>query len=117
MDWVYIIDTFWGPVSVLVTVLGGGFTLWLLSKVPSKTDHDRLSTTVSNLDQRMVVVERHIEDSPTRAELQEDISEIKSDIAGVKSKVDEGFTSLREGDDENRRLIELLLAKSIPGAK
>ena len=43
--------------------------------------------------------------------VQEDISEIKSDIAGVKSKVDEGFTSLREGDDENRRLIELLLEK------
>lgn len=113
MDWVYIIDTFWGPVSVLVTVLGGGFTLWLLSKVPSKTDHDRLSTTVSNLDQRMVVVERHIEDSPTRAELQKDIADIQAQSSGIEQKVEQGFRGIEARDEVTQGLLNLLIAKGL----
>jgi chromosome segregation ATPase len=119
MDWLYLINTFWPIVAFLVTVIGGAFTYWLMSKVPSKAAHDTLAEKVtahelilSNHSERLKQVEAHIESAPTRQELQDDISELSARM----SAMEEGQNGIVRQLTTINNYLHTLIEKAMPGA-
>lgn len=112
MDWLYVINTFWGPVAVLGGLVAGAFTIWLMSKVPSKSSFDELDIRVQAHDRRLDVIEAHNADSPTRHELQEDIAELGSRMSAIEEGQRGIAAQLKTAND----YLHIMIEKSIPGA-
>jgi chromosome segregation ATPase len=119
MDWLYLINTFWPIVAVAVTLIAGAFTMWLMTKVPSKAAHDGLhekftahELTLANHAERLKHVEAHIDSAPTRQELQDDIAELSSRM----SAMEEGQHGIARQLQTMNSYLHTLIEKAIPGA-
>lgn len=137
IDWLYLVNTVWPILAFVGTLAIGGFTYWLKSNVPMKSAHDLLSEKVdtqelslAKYDQRigqlenfkdheprLVLVERHISDSPTRSDIQRELSAVKADVEGVKSEVEIGFRGMEIQMATLNGFLQILTGKAIPGVK
>ena len=88
------VRTFWPILAALFGATGPILYWWLRTKFTTRQDHDVLADKVAVLgvrvddsEDRLIVVEEHCKQSPTRQELQNDISMCGAEVAGLKSEV------------------------------
>lgn len=137
MDITYLISVYWQPIAAIVTLIASLAMLYFASKFASKADllkieqaqaeqkitlssHSERIAQISNFDdheQRLIVVERHIADSPTRAELQESISELGKEFEGVKATVEGLSTHLSSQLNSLEKDVRLVIDKLIPNGR
>ena len=137
MDITYLISVYWQPVAAVATLIASLVMLYFASKFASKADllkieqqqaeqRATLSTHAEQIerigkfddhDQRLLVLERHIADSPTRAELQESISELGKEFEGVKATVEGLQTHLSSQLNSLEKDVRLVIDKLIPSGR
>lgn len=90
--WLEYVKVFWpiiGGVGALLTLFG---VLWLRTKFTPLEDHRGLNTRVSALEardagqeERLKALESHVNQAPTRQELQDDIAKLAERMAGMEA--------------------------------
>jgi hypothetical protein len=121
--WLEVFRAMW-PVAVSLGALSStAIFLWLATKFVSKVDHtaaNKLSNEkiaaleVARADHatRIRLVEDHIEASPTRQELHDEISGLGERMSAVEA----GMKGIGKQLDTTNRYLHTLIEKAVPGA-
>lgn len=95
MNFLELIRTFWPIFLVVVTLAAGGAIWWAKGQFAGKADFDALKRKgedgLHDHEARIRVLEEHSAQSPTRQELQEDISQLAERMGRVEAG-QEGIT-------------------------
>jgi len=93
----------------LASLAGLGVVLWLGTKFASKTTVDQLGKTSTDHETRIRLLEEAVEQSPTRQELHDEISDLKADVAKSMAKIDGVSKQLATTND----YLHMLVGKAI----
>lgn len=102
----------WPVIASLASILSILGMAWLSTKFAPLNKHEALVRTVDDHTTRLRVLEEHLEASPTRQELQEDISELGERMSGVEA----GLRGMTGELRSTNQLIHTLIDKAIPPA-
>jgi hypothetical protein len=105
-SWLEWVRTLYPAVVTLVSLAGLCILLWLGTKFASKATVDRLHTTSIDHETRLQLLEETVEQSPTKQELHEEISGLKSNMAAAMAKIDAIGTQLKTTNDYLHTLID-----------
>jgi hypothetical protein len=89
VNFLELIRTFWPIFLVVATLAAGGAVWWARGQFAGKADFDAHKregeVTRHEHDTRLRVLEEHVGQSPTRQELQEDISQLSERMGRVEA--------------------------------
>jgi len=112
------------PVIVtLISLAGLGAFLWLASKFVTKAEYEKanassgskvvtLEARGNDHETRIKLLEEHIESSPTRQELHDEVQALARQISGMDSRLD-GITSQLKTTNS---YLHTLIDKALPSA-
>ena len=86
-EWLEILRTFWPIVVVATGVFTTVAVFYLRAGFAARPEHDRLAGRVADHERRLTGLEQAAKESPTRQELQENISGLAERMAGVEAEL------------------------------
>lgn len=111
------------PVLVtLVSLAGLGLFLWLATKFVSRKDNDKakaaadsrfalLEESRTNHETRLQLLEEHVDSSPTRQELHDEIGGLSARMSAVET----GLKAIGKQLDTTNNYLHTLIEKAMPG--
>lgn len=105
-SWLEWFRTLYPALVTLVSLAGLCILLWLGTKFASKAAVDRLDKTSADHETRLQLLEEAVEQSPTKQELHEEISGLKTNMAAAMAKIDAIGDQLKTTNDYLHTLID-----------
>lgn len=94
-SWLEWFRALYPAIVTLVSLAGLGVLLWLGTKFASKSKVDQLDRTSADHETRLRLVEEAIEQSPTKQELHDELSELKANVAQAMAMITGVSTQLK----------------------
>ena len=121
--WLEAFRAFWPVAVTLGALASSAIFLWLATKFASKAEltdvRQKADFRLSVLEEhrtdhatRLKLVEDHIDASPTRQELHDEIAELSARLAALES----GVKGIGKQLDTTNKYLHTLIDKSMPGA-
>ena len=121
--WLDAFRAFWPVAVTLGALCSTAIFLWLATKFVSKEDHkaaqaaiatnqDAMEERQHDHETRIKMLEDHVEASPTRQELHDEMSALTARVAAVET----GLKGIGRQLDTTNRYLHTLIDKAMPGA-
>lgn len=107
--WLDYIAKLWPIVVVLSGIFGALIGVWLSSRYAPRQEFERLKNTVFEHTTQIATLEDTLKISPTRQELQEDISKLAERIGGLEA----GVTGMRHELGTTNNYLHTLIDRGL----